>query len=263
MKKKKNVSSKSEDILFNIPFKDGPDIKYNTQSSALGENTEICCLIPNVQTSTIKVIYYIKITAEPDDLLAKKIELKMMVDFYSKDQDQLNSTVYDSFNNQVRKINSGEADINYLEPYLNNQNNYNFNPRMSHSVYSHSNSLNLQSNNNNNYNDLNRINSLNQNNYNQNQFNNNNYDNAAPPLIPGYQNNNNNIYQNNYPNNSNYQNMNNNLNINNISNEQNSMNLPEPHNQNLEEEQADLPTLEEIEKQNEFNKPQEQEYPSF
>ena len=260
---KKNVSSKSEDILFNIPFKDGPDIKYNTQSSALGENTEICCLIPNVQTSTIKVIYYIKITAEPDDLLAKKIELKMMVDFYSKDQDQLNSTVYDSFNNQVRKINSGEADINYLEPYLNNQNNYNFNPRMSHSVYSHSNSLNLQSNNNNNYNDLNRINSLNQNNYNQNQFNNNNYDNAAPPLIPGYQNNNNNIYQNNYPNNSNYQNMNNNLNINNISNEQNSMNLPEPHNQNLEEEQADLPTLEEIEKQNEFNTPQEQEYPSF
>jgi hypothetical protein len=261
---KKSVSSKSEDILFNIPFKDGTDIKYNMKSSALGENTEICCLIPNVQTSTIKVAYYIKITAEPDDLLAKKIELKMMVDFYSKDQDQLNTTVYDNFNNQIAKINSGQVDINYMEPYLNNQNNYNFNPRMSVNVYSHCNSLNLQSNNNN-FNDLNRINSLNQNNFNQNQnqFNNNNYDNAAPPRFPGYQDNNNNIYQNNYPNNSNYQNMNDNLNINNINNEQNSMNLPQPHNQNLEEEQADLPTLEEIEQQKEFNKPQVQEYPSF
>ncbi len=272
---KKDVCSKCEDILFNIPFKDGVDIQYNFKSSPLGENAELCCLIPNVTTNTMNVSYYIKIIADPDYLLSKKIELKMMVDFYSKDQNQLNTTVYDNFGNQVNKINSGELDINYMEPYLNYQNdNNNINNsrindhRMSHSVYNHNNSLNIQNNyNNNDYNNnynnnnLNRINSLNQNNYSQNQY----FDNSsiyapapAPVPVPNYP-----EYQNNI--NNNYQN--DNLNINNIQNEQNSMRLPEPPNQNNEEED-ELPTLDEIEAHSKNNQQQEKEisnnyYPSF
>ena len=273
---KKDVCSKCEDILFNIPFKDGVDIQYNFKSSPLGENAELCCLIPNVTTNTMNVSYYIKIIADPDYLLSKKIELKMMVDFYSKDQNQLNTTVYDNFGNQVNKINSGELDINYMEPYLNYQNDNNNNNinnsrindhRMSHSVYNHNNSLNIQNNYNNDYNNnynnnnLNRINSLNQNNYSQNQY----FDNSsiyapapAPVPVPNYP-----EYQNNI--NNNYQN--DNLNINNIQNEQNSMRLPEPPNQNNEEED-ELPTLDEIEAHSKNNQQQEKEisnnyYPSF
>lgn len=255
----KKVCSKCEDLLFNIPFKDSNEITYNLKSSPLGENTEMCCLIPNVSTNTIKVIYYIKIIAEPDDLLAKKMELKMMVDFYSKDEDQLNRTVYDNFDNQVKKINSGEVNINYTEPYLNYQNNNpNCFPRNSQSVYNHSHTIKMQ-------NEFNFPPNINQNyNYNYNQM----PINYIPPSpnYPVYQNNNNNYsdYQNmnmnnnmnqinnNYPN---YQNMNDNLNINNIEkeqNHQNEMRLPEPPGENLDEE-LDLPTLDEIKQQKQYN----------
>ncbi len=76
---KKKVCSKYEDLHFNIPFKDSNEIEYSMNCSALGNNTEVCCLLPNISTNTINVIYYIKIIADPDDLLAKKIEFTFSV----------------------------------------------------------------------------------------------------------------------------------------------------------------------------------------
>ena len=111
------------------------------KSSPLGENTEICCLIPNVSTNTINAMYYIKIIAYPDDLLAKKIELKMNVDFYSKDENQSNKNIYDNFNSRVKKINSGDFDINYTEPYLQNQFINYSDKRLSQTVFKNQNTL--------------------------------------------------------------------------------------------------------------------------
>ena len=128
---KKKVCSKTEDLLFKIPFRDSNEIEYYTKSSPLGENVEMCCLVPNVCASTMNVSYYIKVIADPDDLLAKKIEFKMPVDFHSKDENQLNRSVYDNFNKQVKKINSGDVDINNLEPYYQYQFDNNYSRRLS------------------------------------------------------------------------------------------------------------------------------------
>ena len=102
---KKKVCSKTEDLLFNIPFKDSNEIEYYMKSSPFIENTEICCLIPNVSTNTINVIYYFKIIASLDDIIAKNIELKMTVDFHPKSEKQSNWSIYNNFNNKVQKIN--------------------------------------------------------------------------------------------------------------------------------------------------------------
>ena len=99
---KKKVCSKTEDLLFNIPFRDSNEIEYYKNSCPLGENVEMCCLIPNVSTNSINVMYYIKVIADPDDLLAKKIEFKMPVDFHSKDENQMNRAIFDNFNDQVK-----------------------------------------------------------------------------------------------------------------------------------------------------------------
>jgi hypothetical protein len=86
-------------------------------------------------------MYYIKIIAYPDDLLAKKIELKMNVDFYSKDENQSNKNIYDNFNSRVKKINSGDFDINYTEPYLQNQFINYSDKRLSQTVFKNQNTL--------------------------------------------------------------------------------------------------------------------------
>ena len=236
---KKKICSKSEELLFNIPFKDSNEIEYYMKSSPLGENTEICCLIPNVSTNTINVMYYIKIIADPDDLLAKKIELKMNVDFYSKDENESNKNIYDNFNSQVKKINSGDFDLNYTEPYLQNQFINYSDKRLNQTVFKHQYILNnpqsdFYSPNNqyyeqNNYNQFSNNNIYSNNNYNQNYENMNQI--------------NNNYYQN-------IQNTNNFIN-NNINNRdeqinQNSIKFPSVPNNNLIEE-MDLPTLDEIE----------------
>lgn len=224
---KKKVCSKSEELFFNIPFKDSNEIEYYMNSSPLGENTEICCLIPNVNTNTMTVIYYIKIIATPDDLLAKKMELKMNVDFYSKDdENHYNKNIYDNFDNQVKKINSGEVDINSMEPYLQYQFDNNQDKRLSQNVFSNQNNIN---------NPMNESYIPNNQNYEQkdyNQFPNNNYN-------PNYQKmNQSNINYSNYQNNNNnYQNEQINQNIN---------QFPSVPNNNLNEE-TDLPTLGEIE----------------
>lgn len=257
----KSLCNKSEDLLFNIPFKDSNKIEYYMKSSPLGENTEICCLIPNVSTNTINVIYYIKVIAVPDDILAKNIELKMSVDFHSKDENQINRNIYDNFNNQVQKINSGEININNMEPYLQYQFNNNDDKRLSQSVYNHQYSLNTQSAFNLNPNPIQNQN-YNQNNYNPNIFQNNYI--PRSQNLEGYQNNNN--FEPNYQNMNNNMNkinqninnnLNNNINFQNENNNQNSIQLPSvpEYNQN---EGPDLPTLHEIEEQNNENKKDEQ-----
>ena len=262
---KKKVCSKSEDILFNIPFKDSNEIEYNLACTPLGENTQICCLIPNVDTNTLNVFYYIKIIADPDDLLAKKIELKMPIDFHSKDEDTENRSVYDNFNNQLHQINSGECDINSLDPYLNTQNNFGyFDKRGSQSVWSHQHSLTMQNEfslpPNNQYQNQNQY--YGQNNYNNN-YNEHPYERfycPPPPPNPNeyqYQNMNNNI--NNNPNNKypNYEdNFNNNKQENNFNQDQ--MPLPKPPQQETSGE-LDLPTLDDIEKQSNYNEAKEKE----
>jgi hypothetical protein len=247
---KKKVCSKKEELLFNIPFKDSKEIEYYMKSSPLGEDTEICCLIPNVSINTITVIYYIKIIADPDDLLAKRIELKLNIDFHSKSENQKNNNIYDNFNKQINKINSGAVNINYTEPYLQYQNINNDKP-YNPDIYSYQYSIDNQNQNNYNYNQIQNQN-YEQYNYNNNPYN-SNYA-PPPPNYIGYQNNN---Y---YPN---YQNMNNNMNqinnnqnmnndknnrINNNNNNQNSVYFPAPPKNN--EEDDDLPTLDEIEKNN-------------
>ena len=253
---KKKVCSKNEDILFNIPFKDSNEIEYSMNCSPLGENTEVCCLIPNVSTNTINVFYYIKIIADPDDLLAKKIELKMMVDFYSKEE-RINRSIYDNFNNQIKKINSGAQDINYMEPYLQHQKNDNIAKRMSLNVINYQHTLNT----NNEFGSFN--NQIQNQNYENNNYNSiqnpNNYG-PAPNYLINNQNMDNQI-NNNYQN---YQNIYNN----NYNNNQNPVQFPEPPKENLEEE-SDLPSLEEIEEQHKNNKEKEEKaninnaYPSF
>ena len=257
----KSLCNKSEDLLFNIPFKDSNKIEYYMKSSPLGENTEICCLIPNVSTNTINVIYYIKVIAVPDDILAKNIELKMSVDFHSKDENQINRNIYDNFNNKIQKINSGEININNMEPYLQYQFNNNDDKRLSLSVYNHQYSLNTQSAFNLNPNPIQNQN-YNQNNYNPNIFQNNYI--PRSQNLEGYQNNNN--FEPNYQNMNNNMNkinqninnnLNNNINFQNENNNQNSIQLPSvpEYNQN---EGPDLPTLHEIEEQNNENKKDEQ-----
>ena len=224
--------------------------------SPLGENTEVCCLIPNVSTNTINVFYYIKIIADPDDLLAKKIELKMMVDFYSKEE-RINRSIYDNFNNQIKKINSGDQDINYMEPYLQHQKNDNIAKRMSLNVINYQHTLNT----NNEFGSFN--NQIQNQNYENNNYNSiqnpNNYG-PAPNYLINNQNMDNQI-NNNYQN---YQNIYNN----NYNNNQNTVQFPEPPKENLEEE-SDLPSLEEIEEQHKNNKEKEEKaninnaYPSF
>ena len=261
---KKKVCSKSEDLLFNIPFKDSNEIEYNLNCNPLGENTEICCLIPNVDTNTINVFYYIKIIADPDDLLAKKIELKMTVDFHSKDEDIENRSVYDNFNNQLHKINSGQCDINYLDPYLNTQNNYGyFDKRGSQNVLSYQHSLTMQ----------NEFNLVPNNQYQNQYYGQNNYNNNY----------NANLYESNYcpppppPNPNEYQNQNMNNNINNNSNnkypnyEDNFNNIKQENNYNQSQtalpqppqedanDGPDLPTLEDLEKQSNYNEEKEKE----
>lgn len=243
---KKKVCSKSEDLLFNIPFKDSNEIEYYLKSSPLGENTEICCLIPNVSTNTINVIYYIKIIADPDDLLAKKIELKLNVDFYSRDESHKNSNIFDNYNDTIKKINSGQLEINYMEPYLQYQtynNNNNNDKRLSQFVYNHQYSLYSQ-------NEFNSIPYQMQNqNYSINNNNNNYISNPSPPNIDEFQNNNN-YYPNLQNMNTNLNNINNNyqnnLNINDNNNSHNITQFPPPPKEDIEQD-FDLPTLEEIE----------------
>ena len=239
--------------------------RYALACTPLGENTQICCLIPNVDTNTLNVFYYIKIIADPDDLLAKKIELKMPIDFHSKDEDTENRSVYDNFNNQLHQINSGECDINSLDPYLNTQNNFGyFDKRGSQSVWSHQHSLTMQNEfslpPNNQYQNQNQY--YGQNNYNNN-YNEHPYEsNYCPPPPPNpneyqYQNMNNNI--NNNPNNKypNYEdNFNNNKQENNFNQDQ--MPLPKPPQEETSGE-LDLPTLDDIEKQSNYNEAKEKE----
>ena len=228
---KKKVCSKYEDLHFNIPFKDSNEIEYSMNCSALGNNTEVCCLLPNISTNTINVIYYIKIIADPDDLLAKKIELKMMVDFYSKDE-KINRNVYDNFNKQIKKINSGDPEINYMEPYLQHQKTNNYNKRMSQDVLNYQHSLNTQNEFNLFPNQIQNQNQI----YENNNYNGNAYSNDYAPA-PNYFSNNQNMNNqiNNYPN---YNLINN--------NNPNPIHFPAPPKDNSNEE-SDLPTLEEIE----------------
>ena len=234
----KKMSGIKENILFNIPFKDGNDIEYYTSNSTIYENQEMFCLLPNVDTDMIKVCYYIKIIAVVDGLLAKNIELKMMVDFQSKDEKSKNKNVFDFFGKRVTLINGGNIKLNNDEPYLNhNNNNSNILDFNSNKVF-----IGVKGD----------IKKNIYNNINNNNINNNNNFNMDNAYNNGINNNQNNLM--------NY-NINNNL-VNNSNNnfENNKMNLPKPP----EEDDLDLPSLEELERGEYYkNKYKKLEYPQI
>ena len=114
-----------ENFLFNIPFKDGKDINFNFSKSIYGTKDEVSCLLPNGNTNIIKVSYYVKIMAIPYGFFNKNIELKLTVDFYSKDKNDLNENVFNNFDKTVVKINSGKLPIENDGIYSNSNNNFN------------------------------------------------------------------------------------------------------------------------------------------
>ena len=116
----RKVNGPKENFLFQIPFKDGSDIKYHVTQAMLDTTNEICCLIPNVDTDIIKVYYYIKITMVVDKLLSKNIELKMKVYFHSKDEKKTNENIFDHFGQRFTLINHGKLKFNNDDPYTNN-----------------------------------------------------------------------------------------------------------------------------------------------
>ena len=243
----KKVNEIKEKFLFNIPFKDGKDIEYYTSNSMIDENQEIFCLLPNVDTDMIKVYYYIKIIAVVDGLLAKNIEIKMMVDFYSKDEKTKNKNVFDFFGRKVTLINDGNIKLNNDEPYLNHNNNnktniFDFNSNKVFIGVKGDIKKNIHNNINNNINN-NNIN--NNNNFNKNNGYNNGINNNKNNMM-NYNNNINNNLINNYYNNNNFGN--------------NQMNLPKPP----EEDDLDLPSLEELERGEYYkNKYKKLEYPQI
>ena len=181
----KKVKEMKENIKFNIPFKDGKDIQYYTSNSMVNTDTEICCLLPNVVTDTIKVFYFIKIKAVVEGLFNKNISLKMIIDFHSKDDKKKNKNVYDYFGERFSLINNGSIRISEDEPYLNYNNNFNFNNINNENQEIINNNINNNKDNNNNYNvikndnfNMNLINDEPYLNYNNNfNFNNINNDN--------------------------------------------------------------------------------------
>ena len=238
----KKVNGIKENIEFNIPFKDGKDIEYYKENSMVNTDSEICCLIPNVNTDTIKVIYYIKISAIVEGLFNKNISLKMIVDFQSKDDKKKNKIVYDYFQERVTLINDGRIKINKDEPYLNYNNNFEFN-NMNNNQNIANNIINKNNNiNNDNFNLINSNNNID--NFN-NIKNNNNINNNAYNINNNNVNNNNNKFDFNYINmvNDNF------FNNNKIEIEKSLPYPPEEENK----DNNDLPSFEEIEKFN-YNK---------
>ena len=269
----KKVGDTKENILFNIPFKDGNDIEYYFANSTFKKNSEICCLLPDTDTDTINVSYYFKIIGILNDAFAKNIELKLFVAFHSKDEKKPNEKVYRNFSRKVTMINEKQIKIDINEPYLyyyNNPNNLNNNQQMSN--YNNMNNITNNMNNNfisnnmnncynntmnNNFNSNSINNNININNMN-NSFNNNN-------INYNFNNNMNNDFNiNNINNNFNSNNMNNDFNINNINNINNTSNIINNMNYNKDnsndnvneikdlplppEEEIDFPSRTEVEK---------------
>jgi len=114
-----------ENFLVNIPFKDGKDITFNFSKSIYGIKDEVSCLLPNVNTNIINVSYYVKIMAVPYGFFNKNIELKLTVDFYSKDKNNLNENIFNNFDKTVVKINNGKLPIENDGIYSNSKNNFN------------------------------------------------------------------------------------------------------------------------------------------
>ena len=252
----RKIKEKTENILFNIPFKDGKEIDFCFSKSMYRTKDEISCILPNVNTNIIKVSYYIKIIAIPSGLFNKNIELKLNVDFHSKGENNLNEKVFDNFGKTIVKINNGkipldkegiyssikfdnnnDIDLNknavffkktknkiFLkrsitpDSYENNRNNMKFNNLNNNNINMNFNMNNNMQNNFNAPNSMNNMNNMNMNNMNLNNMNINNMNNL-------------NINMNNISNMNNITNMNNfnmnnfNMNINNINNMNNMNNI--------------------------------------
>ena len=255
----RKIKEKTENILFNIPFKDGKEIDFCFSKSMYRTKDEISCILPNVNTNIIKVSYYIKIIAIQSGLFNKNIELKLNVDFHSKGENNLNEKVFDNFGKTIVKINNGkipldkegiyssikfdnnDIDLNknavflkktknkiFLkrsitpDSYENNRNNMKFNNLNNNNINMNFNMNNNMQNNFNAPNSMNNMNNMNMNNMNLNNMNINNMNNL-------------NINMNNISNMNNITNMNNfNMNINNINNMNNigNMNINNINNMN-------------------------------
>ena len=114
----KKISDIKEILNFNIPFKDGSDIKYDFSESKFKTNEEISKFLPNVKTNAIDVFYYIKIKPNVSGFSSKEIDLKLDVDYYIKDEDKIlfkiNNKVNENVSNMINNNN------------MNNNNNVNF-----------------------------------------------------------------------------------------------------------------------------------------
>ena len=244
----KKVNDKKEKILFNIPFKDGNDIEYYNPNSLVDKVGEICCLLPNVNTDIIVIFYYIKIIAVLDGLLAQNIKLRMMVDFFSKDEKNKNKNAFDFLEEKVTSINHGTIQLNNEDPYLNHNNNLIYFGLNDNSVFIGGNPEGKNNNN-----EMNMFNN------NINNIQNNNFD--INHMFVNNNENNNDLNTNNNKNiNNNFITINNNngnLMNNNIGNNQ--ISLPRPPEK---EEELDFPSLEEIERDEYYkNKYKKVEYP--
>ena len=177
---KRKTTEKEENLLFNIPFKDGKNINYYFSQSTYGTKDEICCILPNVNTDIINVSYYIKISVIPFGFNNKNIELKLNVDFHSKGENKLNEDVFNNFGKTIVKINKGNLPIEKNVPNL----NYNFGSSISEAdlnnnfviIKRRSNSFNKKSHkedsNNKNINNMNNINNHGEKNFTSNPINN-------------------------------------------------------------------------------------------
>ena len=237
----KKVNEIKEKIIFNIPFKDGNDIEYENSTTLGDKVNEICCLLPNVETDTIKVSYYIKIIAVLDGLLVKNIKLKMTVDFHSKDEKKKNENAFDFFSERVTLINCGDIKLNNDDPYLNYNNNTNLNDLNNNCVFISGNGI---------YKNKDILN---------NNIN-NNINNNATSNFNNFINNENNMINDPY----NINLINNNMNINNNNLMNNNLgniqrNLPHPP----VEDDLELPSLSEVLKGEEYYKNKKLEYPQI
>ena len=190
----RKIKDNEENLLFQIPFKDGKDVNYYFSKTMYGTKDEICCILPNVETNIINVSYYIKIVAIPNAWFNKNIDLKLNVDFHSKGEKNLNDEVFNNFRQTVVKINSGKLPIGNEGPFLNyisdihlNEADFNKNVvfiKKSSNNLDNMKNININKNNiininninaNNNFGNMNNMNNLNMNN--MNNMNNNNMNN--------------------------------------------------------------------------------------
>ena len=113
----RKISNIKETLNFNIPFKDGSDIKYDFSDSKFKTNEEISKFLPNVKTNAMDVCYYIKIKPNVTGFSSKETDLKLDVDYYIKDEDkilfQINNKVNDNSNNMINNNNMNNNNANF------------------------------------------------------------------------------------------------------------------------------------------------------